>query len=134
MSLRSTGGTTVRIVDAGTGQVIGDVDEVRAHRPVHTGEIYLHQGRVLQVGTGEVLERIDLDLPPTQLRTVAVWWSMPEGVLDDDGLAPQRVPGSLHAAEHAAEHTAEHAAIGMLPLLALCDRWDLGGAGLAERS
>ena len=188
VGLRSTGGTPVRIVDTDTGQVIGDVDEARSHRQVHTGAIHLHQGRVLRVveldlerhvalvedagsselttrprtdtdirvlaraehrdlgevtvavgrvevtsrvtgyevlrvGTGEVLERLDLDLPPTLLRTVAVWWTLTEDLLTDGGLTPDRVPGSLHAAEHAA--------IGMLPLLALCDRWDLGGLSTA---
>ncbi len=188
VGLRSSGGEPIRIVDTTTGQVIGDVDEARAHRQVHPGAIHLHQGRVLEVaqldldrrlalvadapttelttrprtdtdvrvldtaeqaswaevevavgrvevttrvtgyevlrvGSGEVLERLDLELPPTQLRTVATWWAIPEASLAAVGLDPARIPGALHAAEHAA--------IGMLPLLALCDRWDLGGLSTA---
>lgn len=78
---------------------------------------------VLRLGSDEVLEHVDLDLPPSQLRTVAVWYAIPEEALAAAGVTPAQVPGALHAAEHAA--------IGMLPLLALCDRWDLGGLSTA---
>jgi DEAD/DEAH box helicase domain-containing protein len=188
VDLRSAGGANIRIVDVETGALIGDVDEARAHRQVHDGAVYLHQGRqyevrrldleghvalaagapslahttrprsdtdvrvldvleraiwdevevclgrvevttqvtgyeVLRLGSDEVLDRVELDLPPVELRTVAVWYAIPETTLDDAGLAPPAIPGSLHAAEHAA--------IGLLPLLALCDRWDLGGLSTA---
>jgi len=72
---------------------------------------------------GEVLGEEPLDLPERTLRTVAVWWTVPDDVLDDAGLAPDVVPGAAHAAEHCS--------IGLLPLVATCDRWDIGGVSTA---
>ncbi|PWI42464.1 DEAD/DEAH box helicase [Streptomyces sp. ICBB 8177] len=69
--------------------------------------------------TGEVLGETKLDLPPRTLRTRAVWWSVTDDQLDSARVHPEELPGALHAAEHAS--------IGMLPLFATCDRWDIGG-------
>jgi DEAD/DEAH box helicase domain-containing protein len=73
--------------------------------------------------TGEVLGEVPLDLPPRQLRTKAVWWTVSEEQLGDAGLEWVDVPGAAHAAEHAS--------IGLLPLFATCDRWDIGGVSTA---
>ncbi len=76
-----------------------------------------------RLGTGELIDETPLDLPVRELRTTAVWYSLPQGVLDEVGLELPDVPGAAHAAEHAA--------IGLLPLFATCDRWDIGGVSTA---
>jgi len=72
---------------------------------------------------GDVLGEEPLDLPERSLRTCAVWWTVPQHVLDEAGLAAADLPGAAHAAEHCS--------IGLLPLFATCDRWDIGGVSTA---
>lgn len=72
--------------------------------------------------SGEVLGESRLDLPPRTLRTRAVWWTVTDDQLEDARVAPEALGGALHAAEHAS--------IGMLPLFATCDRWDIGGVSI----
>jgi DEAD/DEAH box helicase domain-containing protein len=76
-----------------------------------------------RVPSGEVLGEELLDLPERVLDTVAVWWTLPAAALEEAGLAARDLPGAAHAAEHAA--------IGLLPLFATCDRWDIGGVSTA---
>jgi DEAD/DEAH box helicase domain-containing protein len=68
---------------------------------------------------GQPLSEHALDLPPRTLRTRAVWWTVSPGQRSSLAEAGADLPGAAHAAEHAA--------IGLLPLVASCDRWDVGG-------
>jgi len=61
---------------------------------------------------------VQLDLPATTFETEAVWYVPTERQLDGLEEMPLLL-SSLHAAEHAM--------IAMLPLWAMCDRWDIGG-------
>ncbi len=72
-----------------------------------------------RLSDGEVLETVPLDVPAQRLHTRAVAYTVQPDVLLDLGIEEPLWPGTLHAAEHAA--------IGLLPLLATCDRWDIGG-------
>ncbi|WP_323791552.1 DEAD/DEAH box helicase [Nocardioides sp.] len=76
--------------------------------------------------SGEIMAEEPLDLPERALSTSAVWWTVP-----DDLLAAALPPGiDLPGAAHAAEHCA----IGLLPLFATCDRWDIGGVSTARHA
>src|SRR3954465_3284514 len=61
-----------------------------------------------RMADNEPIDLIGLDLPRTSFVTQALWYE-----LEDDDL------GTLHAAEHSQ--------IAVLPLLAMCGRWDIGG-------
>jgi DEAD/DEAH box helicase domain-containing protein len=84
-----------------------------------TRQVVAYQMRRLQ--TGQMLGEKPLDLPPRTLRTRAVWWTLSDA--QRDGLGDLDLAGSAHAAEHAS--------IGLLPLFATCDRWDIGGVSTA---
>ncbi|YAL84647.1 DEAD/DEAH box helicase [Dermacoccaceae bacterium W4C1] len=103
-----------------------DILDVEQQRT--SGPISLSFG-VIEVGTqvtsflrrspdGTVLGEHPLQLPERRLRTRGVWWTVQEDALAD--VVPLEFgPGALHAAEHCS--------IGMLPLVATSDRWDVGG-------
>jgi len=69
--------------------------------------------------THDVMDASELDMPERRLRTQGVWWTVPREL---DRLLSW-APLVMGAAAHAMEHTA----IGLLPLFAPCDRWDIGG-------
>ena len=185
--LRGIGGGVIKVVEDGTGRLLGTVDPGAAHSTVHRGAVYVHQGNTYLVDhlslddhvalvhreevdytttarditnitiaaeeqhqtwgdadvylgkvdvssqvvaflkrrylTGEVLGEELLDLPPRNLHTTAVWWTVSPEKLQSIGLADADLPGCAHAAEHAS--------IGLLPLVATCDRWDIGGVSTA---
>lgn len=181
--------STVSIVDAEAGTILGLVDAGKADTSVYPGAIYLHQGVAYQVdelhddvalvhlhrdeeirtyareemdveivavdeeidlgfgvwsrgpivvhsrvigydirrsGDGMYLGMVPLSMPLRRLDTQATWWTMKRDVLIEAGVDPSEIPGALHAAEHAS--------IGMLPLFAICDRWDLGGLSTAAHA
>jgi DEAD/DEAH box helicase domain-containing protein len=68
---------------------------------------------------GAPLGDVPLRLPPRRLHTRAVWWTISAAMRDRLAAAGTDLAGAAHAAEHAA--------IGLLPLFATCDRWDIGG-------
>lgn len=185
--IRSTGGSPVQLVEAGTGRMVGTVDASSAHSTAHPGAVYVHRGETWLVHSldledhaavieraepdysttarevtdiaivrerehaawgdcrlsfgevdvrhqvvsflkrrqpgGEVLGEEPLDLPERSLRTAAVWWTVPAAALSESGLSARDLPGAAHAAEHCS--------IGLLPLFATCDRWDIGGVSTA---
>jgi DEAD/DEAH box helicase domain-containing protein len=101
-------------VDAGpVGLFLGEVDV--------TNQVVSYQRR--RIGSGEVIDTRPLDLPVRELRTVAVWFTVSPQALTAAGVEAGEFPGALHAAEHAG--------IGLLPLIATCDRWDIGGLSTA---
>jgi len=108
-----------------------EVDRVLAHRDhgvvrVSFGEVTVTSQVVAyqrRGPDGTVLETVPLDLPEQTLRTRGVWYDIDQAALVAAGMSPAAIPGSLHAAEHAA--------IGLLPLFAICDRWDIGGMSTA---
>jgi DEAD/DEAH box helicase domain-containing protein len=89
----------------------------------HFGDVRVTQQvieyRRKQLASETVLGVHTLEMPEEELRTTALWLVLPPGLtagLEARGLD---LAGGIHAVEHAA--------IGLLPLFAMCDRWDIGG-------
>ncbi|MGQ0848739.1 MAG: DEAD/DEAH box helicase [Actinomycetota bacterium] len=108
--------TDLAIVEAETTVALG----ARCH--ISLGKLEV-ESRVIsfqrrRLGTREVIATIDLDLPPSVMTTAGIWITLPDELVSSLRLGPDLL-GALHAAEHAG--------IALLPLMAVCDRWDIGG-------
>jgi DEAD/DEAH box helicase domain-containing protein len=104
------------------------IRRVMTQRPVGPVEVCLGEVEVTttvvgfkkkQHYTDEVIGEELLDLPPQRFPTVALWFDLPEKAVKRLDREQLDFAGGLHALEHAA--------IGILPLFALCDRNDIGG-------
>ena len=109
---------------------ISDVSVIRSlrHQQLPATIAYLGQVRVteqvigykrVQQFTETTLSVEYLDLPPQSFETVALWFDVPPGIAQRVVRRRLDFHGGLHAVEHAA--------IGILPLFAMCDRLDIGG-------
>ena len=117
-----------------TARDVTQIEVLESLRHQRWGPVEVHFGEV-QVTTqvvsfqrkafvsNEVLGEEPLDLGARDLFTKGVWFTLDNRTLLDGGLVEQQFPGALHAAEHAA--------IGLLPLVASSDRWDVGGVSTA---
>ena len=71
-----------------------------------------------RVADNAFLDLVGLDLPPTSFSTQALWFELDSAELAET-IPLESLLGALHATEHAQ--------IAVLPLIAMCDRWDIGG-------
>jgi len=109
------------------------VEDVLDHRPLGGAQLHLGVVQVSSQVVGyqrketvsrRIVANETLDLPPSTITTRSFWWVTPPELL---GPLPEvRLPGALHAAEHAT--------IGLLPLFAICDRWDVGGVSIVHHA
>ncbi|HEU4906478.1 MAG TPA: Zn-binding domain-containing protein, partial [Solirubrobacterales bacterium] len=71
----------------------------------------------VSISAQEPIDIVALELPEQHFVTQALWYVLPERL---SGALPTEVLlGALHATEHGQ--------IAVLPLIAMCDRWDIGG-------
>ncbi len=70
-------------------------------------------------GSDVPIDFVALDLPEQSFPTKALWYLLPEDLAGLSVFPDETQIGALHASEHTQ--------IAVLPLLAMCDRWDIGG-------
>jgi len=70
-----------------------------------------------RLGDNKVIDIVSLDLPEQDFVTQALWYVISERMAA--ALPSEVLLGALHASEHGQ--------IAVLPLISMCDRWDIGG-------
>ncbi len=131
LDLRAAGGARRtgegRLVHAGEE---GDGDRDRGGRALERRlGVDLHFGRVSvteqviayarkAIRDGSTIDVVPMLMPETSFETEAIWFSPEPELLEGLEQMPKLL-GTLHAAEHTL--------IALLPLWAMCDRWDIGG-------
>jgi DEAD/DEAH box helicase domain-containing protein len=102
------------------------IERVREQRS--TAGVELHFGEVsvteqviafqrVSISDQEPIDVVALELPEQHFVTQALWYVLPDRL--SGALPPEVLLGALHATEHGQ--------IAVLPLIAMCDRWDIGG-------
>jgi DEAD/DEAH box helicase domain-containing protein len=88
---------------------------------LHFGEVSVSERVIafqrVSINNQEPIDAVSLELPEQQFVTQALWYTLPEGL--SQAFPFSALLGSLHATEHSQ--------IAVLPLIAMCDRWDIGG-------
>jgi DEAD/DEAH box helicase domain-containing protein len=102
------------------------IERIREQRRVagvelHFGEVSVTEQVIafqrVSISDQEPIDIVALELPEQQFVTQALWYVLPQQL--SGALPPDALLGSLHATEHGQ--------IAVLPLIAMCDRWDIGG-------
>ena len=113
-----------------TAVYIEEIDVQRHIGPSGGGAVELNFGEVSvseqviayqrkSLNDHSVIDIAALDLPEQNFPTQALWYVLPEALVGPAAMPSEVLLGALHAAEHSQ--------IAVLPLLAMCDRWDIGG-------
>jgi DEAD/DEAH box helicase domain-containing protein len=102
------------------------IERVREQRStsgveLHFGEVSVSEQVIafqrVSISEQEPIDIVALELPEQHFVTQALWYVLPDRL--SAALPTEVLLGSLHATEHGQ--------IAVLPLIAMCDRWDIGG-------
>ena len=107
--------TTTSIVESLRSRRAAGV-ELRYGRIGVTEQVVAFQRKA--IADGSVIDTTPLDLPETTFETEGIWFCPGGRLLEGIDVMPTLV---------SALHASEHALISLLPLYAMCDRWDIGG-------